>query len=316
MKPVICNYYLTYRCNARCGFCTIWRNTTVPKSGEASPETVMENLSVLRSRGVRIVDFTGGEPLLYDALPAVLRFAKSLGLRTTVTTNGIAYPGRAEELTGLVDYLQFSLHGTNEEEHDRVTVTPSFARIIESVAIARKLGDRPTFIHTVSDENIGNVRAVISFARSMKTLMVLNPCFEYPGAEGLSRENARRLIDLSRGKGVVADRGYLAFAADGGNKTARPRCLAVSSTIVISPDNRLLLPCYHRGITSIPLTAGLNVALDSPERAAAQAGEGRYSFCEGCAIYCYIRASLIRKPDVYFLPSVISGLKYLFERRR
>lgn len=316
MKPILCNYYLTYRCNAHCGFCTIWRDNSVPKSGESSPETVKENLRVLRARGVRIIDFTGGEPLLYDALPDILRFAKSLELRTTVTTNGIAYPPRGEALAGLVDYLQFSLHGTNEEEHDRVTVTPSFARVIESIAIARKRGDRPSFIHTVTDGNIGNVPAVIAFARSMKTLLVLNPCFEYPGSEGLSRENAHRLKVFSRGKGVIADRGYLAFAADGGNKTSRPRCLAVSSTVVISPDNRLLLPCYHRGITSIPIAGSLNDALDSLERVTAKAKEGRYPFCEGCAIYCYMRASLIRKPDAYFLPSVISGLKYLFERRR
>ena len=24
MKPVLCNYYVTYRCNAKCGFCDIW----------------------------------------------------------------------------------------------------------------------------------------------------------------------------------------------------------------------------------------------------------------------------------------------------
>ena len=24
MKPVLCNYYVTYRCNATCSFCDIW----------------------------------------------------------------------------------------------------------------------------------------------------------------------------------------------------------------------------------------------------------------------------------------------------
>ena len=100
MKPVICNYYLTYRCNARCHFCAIWSDKSVPADLESSPETVAANLDDARNAGVRIVDFTGGEPLLYEALPDVLAHAKRIGLRTTVTTNGIRYPGRAREIAG------------------------------------------------------------------------------------------------------------------------------------------------------------------------------------------------------------------------
>ncbi|MCU0353574.1 MAG: radical SAM protein, partial [Cytophagales bacterium] len=59
--PVLCNYYLTYRCNATCGFCDIWERP----SPYATPENVLKNLTDLKRLGVKVIDFTGGEPLLH-----------------------------------------------------------------------------------------------------------------------------------------------------------------------------------------------------------------------------------------------------------
>ena len=61
MKPIICNYYITYRCNARCGFCNIWKEEKIPSCDESSPDTVIINLSDAKALGVKIVDFTGGD---------------------------------------------------------------------------------------------------------------------------------------------------------------------------------------------------------------------------------------------------------------
>lgn len=316
MKPVICNYYLTYRCNARCGFCTIWQDGTIPAADESPMDTVCANLDALREAGVRVVDFTGGEPLLYDALPDVLAHAKRHGLLTTVTTNGIAYGNRARDIAGLVDFLQFSLHGATAVDHDAVTVTPSFDRVMEGVETARALGSRPFFIHTVTDGNIGDVERVIALARSMRIPLFLNPAFSYPGAEGISRDSVKRLSAIARGRGVVIDRGFLRFVLDGGNRISDPRCRAVSATTVISPDNKLILPCFHFRGTEIPIDGNLTALLASTDVAAERRMEGRHPFCEGCTVYCYMRASLYRRLDRYFLPSVLSGLKYFIEHRR
>jgi MoaA/NifB/PqqE/SkfB family radical SAM enzyme len=59
--PVLCNYYLTYRCNAACSFCDIWEKP----SPYVTLEQVEANLQALRRLGVQVVDFTGGEPLLH-----------------------------------------------------------------------------------------------------------------------------------------------------------------------------------------------------------------------------------------------------------
>ncbi len=316
MHPLICNYYLTYRCNARCGFCAIWRRRGIPASAEADPDTVARNLADLRIAGVKVVDFTGGEPLLYEGLPVVLRAAKNAGLRTTVTTNGILYPERARELAGLVDILQFSLQGPDAATHDKVTVTPSFRRIVESIRAARDLRVRPTFIHTVTDDNLDRVPRVIELARALAVPVMLNPAFSYPGIGGLSLRGLETLDRLARGPRVNIDRGYLRFCRDGGNRMAAPRCLAVDSTIVISPDDRLILPCFHHAVRSIPIRGRLTEVLAGEARTAESARQGRHPFCAGCTVYCYLRASLFRRMDRYWLPSILSAAVYLFELAR
>ena len=316
MKPVICNYYLTYRCNARCGFCTIWKDRSIPASHEAPVNIVCGNLAYVRRAGVKIVDFTGGEPLLYEALPGVLTCARKTGLRTTVTTNGILYPDRAADLAGLVNILQFSIDAATANEHDTIKGVQSFDRLMESVEKARSLGERPTFIHTVTDDNLSSVPDVVSLARSLKVPLFLNPCFSYPGTRGLSRKSAVTLGKLASGKGVIIDRGFLRFFIDGGNRCDDPLCKAVSSTIVISPDDRLILPCFHFKKKDLPINGKLIELLASSEVHKEQLMEGRYPFCEGCAVYCYIRASLFRRLDRYFLPSIISVVKYLYEYYR
>lgn len=316
MKPVICNYYLTYRCNARCGFCSIWRDTSIPASRESPVGVVCRNLGDACLLGVKVVDFTGGEPLLYDGLPDVLAHARKIGLWTTVTTNGILYPGRARELAGLVSILQFSLDAPDRALHDAVKGVPCFDRLMESIEAARSLGERPTFIHTVTDGNFDAVPGVIALARKTAVPLFLNPCFAYAVNEGLSRENACALGKLARGKGVTIDRGYLRFLIDGGNRRDTPRCLAVSSTIVISPDDHLLMPCFHFRTRSIPIGGRLLALRHSPPVAIERDHEGCHPSCEGCAVNCYIRASLYRRFDRYFLPSILSAAKYILEYYR
>jgi len=63
-KPVLCNYYVTYRCNAKCDFCDIWEKP----SPLITIEDVESNLLDLRKLGVKVIDFTGGEPLLHPRL--------------------------------------------------------------------------------------------------------------------------------------------------------------------------------------------------------------------------------------------------------
>ena len=84
----------------------------------------------------------------------------------------------------------------------------------------------------------------------------------------------------------------------------------------ISPDDRLILPCFHFRTGMLPISGKLGELLASEEVKNERLNEGRHSFCEGCTVYCYMRASLFRKVDRYFLPTLLSAAKYAYEYYR
>ena len=102
-------YYVTYKCTARCTFCNIPDGPmdVIPVSKYSSTAQSIEQFKILKSIGVRLIDFTGGEPLLKKNLPTLLKAAKDMGLQTQMTTNCTLYPRRAKELAGPDRYPEF-----------------------------------------------------------------------------------------------------------------------------------------------------------------------------------------------------------------
>ncbi len=293
--PSMCNYYVTLRCNQRCTFCNIPHTNDGSPSREPTMEQVTANLHDLKRLGVIILDVTGGEPLLYRNLVEMLTLAKKLKLITSVTTNGMLYPKFAEQLMGKVDALLFSIDSTDAEEHDRIRAMKSFHLCLEALAVARKL-DQPLYIsHVVTNESYDKVPEMIRFAKDQRAILYLNPCFSFFGNEGLAPEKADGLRKYFGQKGVILDPAQLELITGGGNDPSDPVCKAVSSTVVISPENKLLLPCYHfkKDEDSIPIENKLyDLYKFDPRVRHFKEMEGRFDFCKGCTVYCYMRNSL------------------------
>jgi MoaA/NifB/PqqE/SkfB family radical SAM enzyme len=308
--PVLCNYYLTYRCNATCGFCDIWERP----SPYATPENVLKNLTDLKRLGVKVIDFTGGEPLLHRQLDELLRMAKSLGFVTTVTTNGLLYPKRADKLRGLVDMLHFSLDSPNRDEHDASRGVPCFDAVMESIGIARSLGERPDILFTVFEHNTHQIEAVWrDICLPNDLVLILNPVFEYNAVETGSPLSAATLDEISRWgkrKNVYLNEAFIQLRRDGGNHTDRPVCRAGSTTIVISPENKLVLPCYHLGLEELPIEDNLYDLYRSEKVQKLVALEGRLPACEGCAVNCYMQPSFAVEMSRYWWKALPSTLKY------
>lgn len=80
-----CMVAVTNRCNARCGFCSI---PSRPHNGWISGDDFERAMDRLYDLGIRYIQFTGGEPLLYPYLMRVIKYASELGMLMTVVTNG------------------------------------------------------------------------------------------------------------------------------------------------------------------------------------------------------------------------------------
>jgi MoaA/NifB/PqqE/SkfB family radical SAM enzyme len=306
--PVLCNYYVTYRCNATCSFCDIWEKP----SPYVTIEQASRNMADLKKLGVKVIDFTGGEPLLHRQLPEMLQEAKRLGFITTVTSNGLLYPKNAEKLRGLIDMLHFSLDSPDQVAHDASRGVKCFDKVMESIQIAKSMGERPDIIFTVFEHNINDIERVSKeICLPNDLILILNPVFEY-GAVGqsLSKEALTQLRYWGKQKNVYLNDGFVQLRLDGGNHVNDPICRAASTTLVISPENKLVLPCYHLGTKHFDINNDLHDLYNSDEVQKLVALEGKLPACEGCAINCYMQPSFAVEVSKYWFKALPSTIKY------
>jgi MoaA/NifB/PqqE/SkfB family radical SAM enzyme len=309
-KPVLCNYYVTYRCNAKCSFCDIWEKP----SPYITLVDVAQNLRDMKRLGVQVIDFTGGEPLLHRQIDQFLGMAHDMGFITTLTTNGLLYPKLAERLKGKVDMLHFSLDSAHKEEHDTGRGVACFDFVMESIQVARQLGERPDILFTVFRHNLDQLEEVYrQITQPNKLMLIINPAFEYNEVavgEQLTEAELDYLTAFGKRKGVYLNEGFVQLRRDGGNHTADPVCKAASTTLVISPENELVLPCYHLGTKSFPIQGQLRSLYLSPEVDALKRLEGKLPACEGCTINCYMQPSFAVEVNKYFWKALPSTIKY------
>ena len=312
-KPVLCNYYITYRCNARCGFCDIWERP----SPYVTPSEVKKNLIDLKKLGVKVIDFTGGEPLLHRQLPEMLDYAKKLGFITTLTTNCLLYPKYAQKLKEKVDMLHFSLDFSSKKDHDSSRGVQCFDKVLLSIEIAKKLEEKPDILFTVFEKNVAHIQKIYEeIVLPNQLILILNPVFEYnntPQNSRLSKETLHILSYWGRKKRIYLNQGFIALREDGGNHSKNPVCKAASSTIVISPENKLILPCYHLGLKSIPINGNLHaIYTKNPEVKQQIKQQGKHPQCEGCVINCYMQPSFAVEINKYWWKAFPSTFKYIY----
>jgi MoaA/NifB/PqqE/SkfB family radical SAM enzyme len=309
-RPVLCNYYVTYRCNATCSFCDIWEKP----SPYATVDTVEQNLADLKKLGVKVIDFTGGEPLLHRQIDQLLDLAKQKKFITTLTTNGLLYPKWAEKLQGKVDMLHFSLDSPIREEHDASRGVKCYDKVMESIRIARQLGERPDILFTVFEHNIHQIEAVWrDICLPNNLVLILNPAFDYNQVQtgaSLSKQSMQQLRFWAKQPSVYLNEAFVTLRENGGNHIDKPVCRAGSTTIVISPDNKLVLPCYHLGLDSLDIKGDLFTLYQSDAVQKLIALEGRLPGCEGCTINCYMQPSFSVEVSKYWWQALPSTIKY------
>ncbi|MDH7515674.1 MAG: radical SAM protein [Bacteroidota bacterium] len=312
--PILCNYYVTYRCNAACSFCVFGKHDRWNDFPHARKEDVLRNLSALRQAGVWFIDFTGGEPLLHPDIHLFTREASSLGMMTSITTNCLLYPKRARDLQGTVDLLHFSLDSAEASAHNALRGVDCFDAVIRSLEIARSLGERPDILFTATEANIEALPGVYELARKYDLLLLINPIFSHIKRQELSTENLDYLESFGKKYGVYLNPSFLLLRRQGGNDTRKPLCKAVSRVIVISPENELLLPCFHFQKTKLPLDAGLRNVLNSDARRYHRTMQGRHTFCAGCTVNCYFEPSFAYPVNILSLRSIPSKMRYAYHK--
>ncbi len=312
---LLCNYYLTYRCNAYCEFCHFGFHDDFKDTPYASLEDFKSNVSQLAELGVKFIDLTGGEPLLHKEIHLMAEFAHNLGMQTSITSNGLLYPKFADKLAGHINLLHFSLDSPDEEVHNRIRKVNCYNHVIKSIEIAKSLGEFPDILFTVTNETYKDLPRMHEIARKRDLVLLVNPVYSYFGNPGLSNEAVDFIEEYTNGKlDVYVNKGFLKLRRDGGNDINNPKCKAVSRVVVISPYNEIILPCYHFGNERIKIDRPIKEIRKSERIKHLMKMEGRFEFCQGCTVNCYFEPSFAFPTNYYAIASLTSKFKYGYNK--
>jgi MoaA/NifB/PqqE/SkfB family radical SAM enzyme len=312
---LLCNYYVTYRCNAYCEFCDFGDHSKFKQTPFAKLEDFKFNVEQLAKLGVKFIDLTGGEPLLNKDISEMTKFAKKQKLQTSITTNGLLYGKFAESLAGNVNLLHFSLDSPIEEEHNKIRGVDCYKSVLNSIDIAKSLGEFPDILFTVTNGTYKKLPAMYDIALKHDLILVVNPVFSYFGNPGLTNDALDYIEEFAAGKkNIYMNDAYIKLRRSGGNDIKKPLCKAVSRVVVISPDNEIILPCYHFANEKIKIDRFIYEILKSEKARYIMKMEGKFEFCKGCTVNCYFEPSFFFPTNLYGLVSLRSKIKYGYHK--
>lgn len=303
-RPFVLSHGINASCNLSCSFCEYWRH----KGREMSTPQILHMLDEAHDFGIGVYNAWTVEPLLREDLPEILSHAKSLGLVTSLITNGLLLLKRAGELTDL-DLLSVSVDGIKSYKELRGI---DLADVLEGIRAAQQAGHEILMNCVVSGKNVGELEDLVHLARSLGCWISFEPMHESFGIEEKVWGSLRirdipayetaldRLIDLKRsGEPIINSVTYLKMIRD-----LEPRFSCHASDIIlhVAADGSVDCCRVHQERLGNVSEGLAKVWQSSQERRKEIVRE-----CEGCLFFGYVENSLLYD----FVPEVLAHYEWI-----
>ncbi len=154
---------VTYRCNAKCYMCNIWKYPT-KKSEEIDVKT-LEKLPQ-----IRVINVTGGEPFMRDDLDEIISVLKKKCKRLVISTNGFF----SEKILKLAQRhpdigIRISIEGLPKTNDTLRGIKDGFDKGLRTLIELRTMGIKDVgFGMTVTDKNAKDLLPLYHLAKLMK----------------------------------------------------------------------------------------------------------------------------------------------------
>ena len=141
LRPIRAVVKVTHNCNSRCITCSSWKEDS---QNELTTSELCDALCQIRALGISDLCLFGGEPLIRDDLPSVVRKAYDLKFdRIHVITNGLLLTRERsiELIENGITSVYVSLNG-NEHSHDTTRgIKGAYTRTMEAIQSLVELRD-------------------------------------------------------------------------------------------------------------------------------------------------------------------------------
>jgi len=137
-KPIDIEWRLTWKCNAKCKMCSIWK---FKSKNEFSTNLIKKKIRELKKIGTRKILFSGGEPLVRKDLPKIIAYCSKQGIISEMNTNGLLLSSRMCRLlvTAGLKKVNVSLDAPNEIHDEIRNVKGLFKKVILGLKNLRKI---------------------------------------------------------------------------------------------------------------------------------------------------------------------------------
>jgi radical SAM family uncharacterized protein len=301
--PLFCGHKLTYNCNLRCKMCPFWKRS----SQDSSLEQEKVILKQIYDSGACGIAFEGGEPLLRDDLVEILAFSRSLPLHTSLVTNGTLLESRIDEISPYINgVIYVSLDGL-EKTHEAIRgVSGCFRKAVRGISAAEEKV-AVTINTTIMADNIHEIEDIVKLAKELGARISVAVSHEYCNAKTPTPTTveiakiAKKLIEMKKnGYPLVHSTSYLKVLSKEKNWKCKPWAL-----INVSPEGKLILPCYVRN----EYATSFSVFENSIKTSISGFNWKEIQNCQNCTLHCYVEPSLVLSYDFQ------TYLNWAFRRR-
>lgn len=249
--PLRAMFELTYKCNFRCIHCYV-----VPDKNkkELTTQQVKYVLNQLKSAGCFHIGFTGGEPLLREDIFEILDYAKTIGFRISLLTNGFLIDKKtARKISCLgtsLNRVDVSVLGATKYTFEKITqMKDSFEKVIHSIKLLKDEGVDVQIKATLMKPNKDEFLLIKKLADKFDTMFRYSPTLnpKIDGSKGPLRyqiqpqEAYKIQQSLSLRKRVFNEKNLEGWNPKNIGRKALFRCGAGQSDVTISPYGEMNL---------------------------------------------------------------------------
>jgi radical SAM protein with 4Fe4S-binding SPASM domain len=185
-------FEVTFRCNRNCIYCyNVWKcpNTKYPTDGELSTEQVRQIiLKLKRQTKIRYLAISGGEPLLRDDVPEIIKFCSDNSIEANLLTNGALLTD--EICRRCVDagasIFEVPLLTIDNDTHYQLTGSNDLQQVIQGIKNLKRCNTKLVTTFVATRLNIGQIKQTAETAIALGTDGIMFNRFN-PGGEGLNR---------------------------------------------------------------------------------------------------------------------------------
>lgn len=173
ISPIKIGWEVTERCNSKCKTCQRWRNNNI--SAELTTAEGIDFLKQIKDAGVSGISFSGGEPLLRKDIFDLVRYAKRIGLQTSIISNGFMI--NSEDKAALLcssglDRISLSIDGSTPAVNDWIRgVNGGYEKVIRATALLQKhrTSNKPKIYYntTFNKKNIFQFHGMVKLITKM-----------------------------------------------------------------------------------------------------------------------------------------------------